>query len=129
MAVPSYPNTLALDPDTGILYDFSTHADLGNDVYVISRPIKCDGADYLKQITSVIQRGVFSKGSIQTILYGSRDMLSWHLVASSTDHILRGFRGTPYKYFRVVFMGTLKGGESITGCTIDFNVKYANKTR
>lgn len=134
-AVRSYPKALALD-NNGFLYNFSApiardvnEEDSDTFVFAVSRPLKLAEADALKQVTSVIQRGYFRKGAIQSILYGSRDLFNWHLIASSKDHYLRGFRGTPYKYFRVVITGNLKDDEMLSGCSIDFDFKQTNHTR
>lgn len=126
----SYPEALALNNE-GFLVNYSapTTGTVTTSVLAVSRPIKLAETDALKQITSIIQRGVFRKGAISTVLYGSRDMFNWHLISSSKDHYLRGFRGTPYKYFRVVVNGTLQGDESISGCSIDFEYKQTNHTR
>lgn len=96
---------------------------------VITRPLKLDAPDILKTIDTIIQRGQFRKGSVQTILYGSRDLFHWHLVYSSNDHYLRGFRGTPYKYFRIVLLCELQKDESIFGCTIQFNPRLLDQPR
>lgn len=127
--VKSYPEALALDSN-GILRNFSVpDTSSPQSTLLVTRPLKLEGADNLKQVTSVIQRGVFDKGDVKTILYGSRDMLNWHLIASSKDHYLRGFRGTPYKYFRVAVRSDLESQESISGCSIDYNFKMTNHTR
>ncbi len=96
---------------------------------LITRPIKLDAPDVLKTIDTIIQRGHFRKGNIKSILYGSRDLFNWHLVYSSTDHYLRGFRGTPYKYFRIVLITQLAAGESIHGCTIQYKPRMLDQPR
>lgn len=96
---------------------------------LITRPLKLDEPDVLKTVDTIIQRGKFNKGHVQTILYGSRDLFNWHLVSSSVDHILRGFRGTPYKYFRIVLLTKLEKGESIYGCTIQYTPRLIDKIR
>ena len=96
---------------------------------LVTRPIKLDAPDLLKTVDTIIQRGYFRKGHIKTILYGSRDLFNWHLVYSSTDHILRGFRGTPYKYFRIVLLCSLSEDESIFGCTVQFTPRLLDQPR
>lgn len=96
---------------------------------LITRPLKLDMPDILKTIDTVIQRGLFHKGHIKTILYGSRNLYTWHLVKTSQDHYLRGFRGTPYKYFRIALIGNMTPNESIYGCTIQFTPKHTNQPR
>lgn len=109
------------------------------DVILVTRPLKLQPADALKTVDTVLQRGHFDehtqRGSqtlgapVKSVLYGSRDLFRWHLVASSTDHRLRGFRGTPYKYFRVALIARLRPGESLRGCTVQHNPRYTNRPR
>ena len=134
--INSYPECLAIDNDNNIINlsgvpevltenaEASTRSCL-----LITRPLKFDKPDVLKTIDTVIQRGQFRKGSVQSILYGSRDLFHWHLVASSRDHYLRGFRGTPYKYFRIVLLANLQKDESIFGCTIGYAPRLLDQLR
>ena len=101
-----------------------------------TRPLKLDQPDALKTIDTVIQRGKFdflksgrSPKPIRAILYGSRDLYNWFMISSSTDHQLRGFSGTPYKYFRIVLLCDLYPDESVYGCTIRYNPRYLNRPR
>lgn len=96
---------------------------------LVTRPIKLDTPDLLKTVDTIIQRGYFRKGHLKTILYGSRDLFNWHLIYSSNDHYLRGFRGTPYKYFRIVLLCELSKEESIDGCTVQFTPRLLDQPR
>ena len=96
---------------------------------VVTRPLKLGGADVLKTIRSIIQRGEFERGSVKTILYGSNDLYNWHLVWSSGTQYLRGFSGTPYKYFRIVSVGSLTAQESLSGASIDVKARFNNQLR
>lgn len=126
--VNSYPEALAVD-DCHRLVDFSHR--VAGDVHglLVTRPLKLDAPDILKTIDTVIQRGHFRKGHVQSVLYGSRDLFNWHLVWSSRDHYLRGFRGTPYKYFRIALLVDLNPGESIFGATVQFNPRLNDQSR
>lgn len=134
--VNSYPEALAVTDD-GMLVDLSKDGNVTTGVkgIIITRPIKLE-PDILKTWDTVIQRGYFnyldssrSVKPIRTILYGSRDLFHWHLVYSSTDHYLRGFRGTPYKFFRIVLLVDFRPDESVYGCTIQYNLRYTNRPR
>ncbi len=127
-----FPNALALASD-GCVENYSEDADTDELTAVsgtiITRPLKLEPTDALKSITSIIQRGQFRKGHVQTILYGSRDLFNWQLVWSSSDHYLRGFSGTPYKYFRIALICSMAADESIFGCDIDYIPRYTNRLR
>lgn len=137
----SYPNAIALagigssrtestTPSFQSLYlvSFDT-PDTSNPVagIAISRPVKFQAPYTLKSVYQLIQRGVFARGDVKSVLYGSRDLYSWHLVASSVDHFMRGLRGTPYKYFRIVAITSLADSQSITGATVDVEPRHVNR--
>lgn len=126
--VDYYPRAYAMT-HTGDLVDYSAaDKDLAEGYYV-TRPLKLDAPDLHKTITGIIQRGQFKKGHVNTMLYGSRDLDKWYPVYGSNDHILRGMRGTPYKYFRIASTFHLECDESITGCSVDFEPRLNNKLR
>ena len=137
-SVNSYPASWAVDNSNNIVNfsDATPNASPINGL-LITRPLKLDAPDVLKTIDTVLQRGVFRDKTVQsatvkpikTILYGSRDLYNWQLVYSSTDHRLRGFRGTPYKYFRIVLLTHLAPDESITGCAIQFTPRLLDQPR
>lgn len=126
--VNSYPDALAIDQQ-GVLLNFSSSEGEPTKGLFVTRPLKLDSPDILKTIDTVIQRGYFLKGHVQSVLYGSRDLINWHLIWSSKDHYLRGFRGTPYKYFRIACITSLSENESIYGATIQFTPRMLNQPR
>lgn len=135
--VPSYPEALAMLFD-GSLADYSAEGTLTTDAdgnltgikgMLITRPLKLDAPDVLKTVDTVIQRGNFQRGHIKTAIYGSRDLIHWFVVWTSVDHYLRGFRGTPYKYFRLVLLCDLDPHESIYGCTVQYTPRFTNRLR
>lgn len=124
----SYPEALAVDTDNNIINFSYPIIEPVNCLYV-SRPLKLDAPDIHKTINTIIQRGNFIKGHVSTVLYGSRDLVNWHLVWSSKDHYLRGFSGTPYKYFRIAGVANLHPQENIVGASIQFTPKLTNQPR
>lgn len=126
--INSYPDALAVDSD-GNIVNFSEDSTDNIGGLLVTRPLKLDAPDVHKTIDAIIQRGHFPKGHVQSVLYGSRDLYNWHLVWSSKDHFLRGFRGTPYKYFRIALLCNLAPGESIFGASIQFTPKLTNQPR
>lgn len=126
--VNSYPDALAVLND-GSLVNFSDETDEVYKSIVVSRPIKLDAYDIHKSVDNIIQRGVFKKGHVKSILYASNDLYNWVPVWSSIDHYLRGFRGTPYKYIRIVLLANLSNDEGITGCSVQFTPRLTNQPR
>lgn len=126
--VKSYPEALAVDK-ANRLVNFSGESTDEVNGLLLTRPLKLDAPDVLKTIDTVIQRGHFRKGHIQSVLYGSRDLYNWNPVWSSRDHYLRGFRGTPYKYFRIGLLCDLTPDEKIFGASIQFNPRHLDQPR
>lgn len=128
-AVNAYPEALAVN-DHGAVLNFSAQ-DTANypSALLISRPINLDSPDVLKTVNTVITRGAFDRKHIKVVLYGSRDLVHWHLITSSVDATLRGFSGTPYKHFRIVLLADLAEGESVSGASFAFNARYVNQLR
>jgi len=133
--IRSYPEALAVTKD-GRLVDCSA-GDTGAAAYqlLVTRPLALDNPDVLKTVDTVIQRGLFPRwgkdreSHVSQVLLGSRDLYRWHIVQSSGNEYLRGFSGSPYKWFRVALMLRLKPGESVTGCTIQLTPRHDNRPR
>lgn len=141
-SIPSYPQAYAVSQgeEDNMLVDLSqdtTDEDAlkGIKGVVITRPFKLDYPDALKTINTIIQRGYFDYHNdgtvkkVQQVLYGSRDLFNWYPVFSSQDLYLRGFRGTPYKYFRLALICNLDKDETLVGCTVQYEPRLTNKPR
>ncbi len=125
----SYPEAEAVASDGTILNFSRPDTDVPQPSLLITRPLKLDAPDLLKTVDTVIQRGLFRRTHLSTILYGSRDLITWHPVRTSGGSILHGFRGTPYKYFRLVLLCHLAPGESLSGATFSFAPRFTNRPR
>ncbi len=139
--VNSYPEALAMTNDNKLV-DFTNYSKISFildekevtlkipvKTLLVTRPLKLGGADVLKTINSIIQRGEFARGDVKTILYGSNDFYNWHLVWSSKTQYLRGFSGSPYKYFRIVSVGSLTPQKSLSGASVDVKPRFNNQLR
>lgn len=129
-----YPSALVQNSD-GNIYDL-TQEDLDYveredpvNALLVTRPLKLDDADALKTIDTIIQRGKFERNDVSSILYGSRDLYNWFPVWSSANMYMRGFRGTPYKYYRLVIGCSLANDSRVSGCTIQYSVRQGNQPR
>lgn len=125
--VNSYPEAMAINKSNKLVSFGELSDQTSVEGLLVTRPLKLGNADGLKSIHTILQRGVFQRGNVKTILYGSRDLYNWHLVASSVDHTIRGIRGTPYKYFRIAALVTLAPGESLSGATVDYEPRHTTK--
>ena len=127
--VNSYPQALVMCND-GSLVDLSEYEEARETkVLFVTRPLKFGAPDVLKTVESVIQRGHFNDGSIKMVLYGSKDLDYWNVVWSSENHYLRGFSGSPYKYFRIVGFGSLASSQSLSNASVSLRGRFANQLR
>lgn len=137
MVQSNFINTVNSYPDSYIMTKDNTLVNIsnaGNDSkevkgIIITRPLKLDSPDLLKTITQSTHRGVFEKGHIKSVLYGSRDCINFIPITSSTDHTIRSIHGSPYKYFRFAIITELLPGESLSGTSIIFETRQTNKLR
>lgn len=127
-SINSYPEAYAVGKDGGLL-DYSNPKIKDVKATLVTRPIKFDAPNDLKTIRTIVQRGMIERRDVKFILYGSRDLVNWYALASTTTSFLKGISGTPYKYFRLAIMADLKEDKSIYGATIDVEPKYNNRIR
>ena len=127
--VNSYPQALAMCSD-GSLIDLSEYENRDDAKFLfVTRPLKFGVPDVLKTVESIIQRGHFNDGSVKMVLYGSVDLNSWNIVWSSENHYLRGFSGSPYKYFRIVGFGSLTTSQSLSNASVSLRGRFNNQLR
>lgn len=91
---------------------------------IVTRPLKLGAPNTLKTALNIIQRGMFQRGDVKTILFGSRDLFHWHLIGSSSSHELRNLHGSPYKYFSIVAVATLTPDKSLYGATFEYKPRH-----
>lgn len=128
--VNSYPDALAVTKNGEVVNMSEDNEPTGRIPFMLmTRPLDLGAPDIHKTVSVVIQRGVFDKSHVQQVLFGSTDLTHWHIVSSSKDAYLRGYSGTPYKWFRLMVMGALGRGESITGATVQYDTRLMNRPR
>ena len=127
-SINSYPEAYAVD-NKGALIDFSNPLIQQVKATLLTRPIKFGAPNDLKTIRTIVQRGLIERNDIKSILYGSRDLINWHPLASTTTSFLKGISGTPYKYFRIASMVDFTNDKSLYGATIDVEPKLNNRIR
>lgn len=126
--VNSYPEALAMDAENRLV-DFSKSEADNITALIVTRPFSMGDPNMFKTIDTIIQRGYIQGPHISQVLYGSNDLFHWHPIWSSVDKYLRGFRGTPYKMFRLALICRFDRQESLYGCTVQFNPRMLNQPR
>ncbi|WP_321331871.1 hypothetical protein [uncultured Bacteroides sp.] len=124
-SINSYPDSYLKKGNT--IVNLASDNEIISDGVIVSRPMKLD-SEGLKTITQAIHRGSFNNGNVQTILYGSRDLINYSVVTSSANHKMNA-HGSPYKYYVIVIKSTLTVGEHISGTSILVEEKFNNKLR
>lgn len=128
-ALNAWPEAVAVTND-GTLLDFSRESSPDSvDFVLVTRPLKLGTPDDLKTINTVVQHGDFQRGHVQAVLFGSRDLVHWYYIWSSKNHDMRGFSGSPFKYFRIMLIGNLAPRESLSAASVQFIQKYSDKMR
>ncbi len=125
--VNSYPEALAMAGTR--LVDFSKSNADKTTALIVTRPFSMGDPNVFKTIDTIIQRGYIQGAHVSQVLYGSNDLFHWHPVWSSVDKYLRGFRGTPYKAFRLALICKFDRQESLYGFTVQFNPRMLNQPR
>lgn len=126
----SYPEALAMTDDKKLV-DVSGERGSSTKVkgLLVTRPLKLGDGDIYKSIHTMIQRGMFERGDVGCVLWGSRDLYHWYLVGSSKTHELRMLRGTGYKYYRIGLLVDLPESKSVSRATIELEGRMMNVVR
>ena len=125
--VNSYPEALAMEDNR--LVDFSKEASSVSSALVVTRPIKMEQADTLKTISTVMQRGRMNSDNIMQVLYGSNDLNRWFMVWNSDNRHMGGFRGSPWKHYRVLIIRNFGKSESLYGFSLQYETRLTNRLR
>lgn len=132
-SINAYPDTMAITNGNHVItlsdVSYERQLDYIGTQLLVTRPLNVDAQNIFKTVNTVIQRGLFRKGNVMQVLFASNDLLNWVIVWSSTDQYLRGFSGTPYKYYRMALLTTLHANECVTGATVQFLPKLTNQPR
>ena len=127
-----YPESYAIN-DNGRIVDVYVKEPTEDVRYFLcSRPLSLGQEDVHKTMLDCIARGnMFSieKGKYGMVLFGSNDLNNWYFISSSVNKYLRGLVGSPFKYFRIVMIGSLSVNESISRLSTDFQSRWQNKLR
>lgn len=103
----------------GHILKLDFHATRPVPVVLCSQPLPMGKPHNLKRIYRAEVTGRFIKPSftLGTALYGSNDLINWHLVGASVGTNLETWQGTPFRWFRLVVAGNLSKCERIEGLT------------
>lgn len=124
----AYPHAMAVK-SSGELVNFLDLSDPSNPSnppaqFYVTRPFKL-GSNEHKTITALVQHGMIEdRQHVRLILYGSHDLIHWHVVGSSTTNTLRGLSGTPYTAFRLAVIANLTATESLSDFSVQFTPKH-----
>ena len=128
-AINTYPDCYLMNTNNKLvnLSKSNDYYDGSVNVALLTRSLGFNDGEVLKSISRLIVRGNIPI-SDKMILYGSRDLVNWFIVRSSTTHRLRVL-GRPYKYFRLAYSATLENTNYVDGCSVEFEERYNDKIR
>ena len=127
-----YPESYATNKEGKILNVYVEEPFSSTPYFLCSRPLTISDKEVYKTIFTCIARGYFrneTNGKCAMVLYGSNNLFNWFLIKTSVNEYLRGMAGSPYKYFRIALIGSLRPDESISGLSADFQERWQNKLR
>lgn len=90
--------------------------DLDRKIFIITRPVKL-GSSSFKMVRQVRLRGNFSPASITFTAFGSRDMQTWHKIASLQGSALL-LPASRFRFYRFEISGFLQSGQSLQGISL-----------
>jgi hypothetical protein len=128
-AINTYPDCYLMNTNNKLvnLSKSNDYYDGSVNVALLTRSLGFNDGEVLKSISRLIVRGNIPI-SDKMILYGSRDLVNWFIVRSSTTHRLRVL-GRSYKYFRLAYSATLENTNYVDGCSVEFEERYNDKIR
>lgn len=129
--VNAFPQALVSIDNSNSVADFAAPDDIYHNTpfLLVSRPLSFGDKDSLKAVNSIIIRGIFPLSNLKSMLFASRDLFNWFPIWSSKNNILRGFSGTPYRFFRIALVGNMNADNSIAYASVKFSPKLTNKPR
>ncbi len=124
----AYPHAMAVNANRKLVeFPDASALDVSGDSpsqFYVTRPFKL-GSNEHKTITALVQHGMIEdRQHVKLILYGSRDLVQWQVVGSSTTNTLRGLSGTPYTAFRLAVIADLTASESLSDFSVEFTPKH-----
>lgn len=97
---------------------------------LVTRPLKFGAPDAYKTVYDALARGWGADAAVKGMaLYGSRDGRQWALVRSCRGWQMRGFGGSPYKYFRLAAEMELPEDGRIDALTLTAAPRLGDKPR
>lgn len=136
--INAYPDTVVVRVDDKTIVKLSEDKSIRDRccTIAVTRPIKLGSPSELKTIDTIIQRTDFDLTDIPMALFGSNNMVDWFVVASSSSgKYMRGFSGSPYKFFSLVFSIPIKKGNKsytpsrLSGASLQYSIKHPRRLR
>lgn len=98
-------------------------------VLLLTRPLKCEAPDIIKQLRDVVLRGVKHSEVMGLAVFGSRDCVSWHLLQAVSGGDIRAIRGSGYKYYKIMLKAKMPCDRKLAGATLNWEAKLTNRLR
>lgn len=117
----------------GKVIDFSTKINWDDERKVkctlLSRPLKLDG-DMYKTMNYIVNRGAFQMpDKMAVVVFASMDGKKFFPIGSALGTHLSRLQGSAYRYFRILTVGEMSAGESLSVTSLYYTPKWRNKPR
>lgn len=94
----------------------------GENVTVVTRPLKLNSGGMLKSVRRVYLRGNFTPSNIKISLYASRDMLKWWCISKRKGGTVIGSSCFSFRFYKLEISGFLSESENLQGFVIELRV-------
>lgn len=85
---------------------------------LITRPIKAEQPVRASALRAVRINGRLAPESVKMVVYGSNDLIAWHIIASAEGNECAHLAGTPYRYHIVAATALLTTHQDLASVTL-----------
>lgn len=90
----------------------------GEDISVITRPLKLTGADVFKKAIRVYLRGDYDPSALTIRLHASHDMMRWWCIAERKGGTMVFLPRSSFRFYKLEITGRLDKGNNLQGFSI-----------
>lgn len=91
---------------------------IGEEMRLVTRPLKLSGAGELKVARKLFLRGNYDPSSISIAVSASREMLHWQTISKRKGGTMAMLPCSPFRFYRLEVSGRLAPGETLEGFTL-----------
>lgn len=87
----------------------------GEEMRLVTRPIKLSGAGELKKVRRIALRGNYDPSKLTVIIHASRDMMQWWPVAKRKGGTVLFLPHSSFRFYKIEISGQLAETQNLQG--------------